>query len=290
MRDDPTPPARPPAASVEYLEAQYDNRARVPGHPAIIEGWRRDAAAYREAAAARHSRIAYANGARCTLDLFAPDEDRTPGAVVLFVHGGYWQGLDPGVFSHLAGGLNARGHLVAMAGYDLCPGVSVGAIVDEIRLACAALAARGRRPVVAGHSAGGHLAACMLATDWPRHDGSLAPGLVPAAYAISGLFDLVPLVPTSINRALGLDEAEAERLSPLAWTPSAGLTFDAVVGAQEGEEYHRQSRATVAAWGANGTATRYAAEPGDHFTVVAPLADPDSGMTTRLCDLVRGAT
>ncbi len=289
MSDEATRPAHSPEVPAAYLEAQYNNRTRVPEHPAIIAGWQRDAAIYREALGSRHRRIAYATSARCILDVFAPAEDRTPETALLFVHGGYWQGLDPGVFSHLARGLNARGHLVALAGYDLCPAVGIGTIVDQIRRACAALAARGRRPVVAGHSAGGHLAACMLATDWTEFDAGLRPDLVPSAYAISGLFDLVPLLPTSVNRALGLDAGEAERQSPLAWAPPTGRVLDAVVGAEEGEEYHRQSRALAAAWGAGGVATRYAAEAGNHFTVIAPLADPDSAMTGRLAELVCAA-
>ena len=284
----PPRPARPPGASPAYLEAHYNNRARVPGHPAVIAGWARDAAAFREAAGAagRHERTVYGAGGRCTLDLFAPAEDRTPGAALLFVHGGYWQGLDPSFFSHLARGLTLRGHLVAVAGYDLCPAVRLSAIVDEVRTACAALAGRGRRPVVAGHSAGGHLAACMLATDWPAFAG-LPPGFVPAASAISGLFDLVPLLSTSVNDALGLDPEEAWRLSPLGWSAPPGLVLDATVGEAEGEEYHLQGRAIAQAWGAGGTATRYAAVPGDHFTVVAPLADPASAMTGRLAEMMR---
>lgn len=289
----PPRPARPPAATAEYLEDHYNNRARVPGHATIVAGWQCDAAAFREtqATAGRHERVSYGTSDRCTLDLFAPAQDRTPGRAVLFVHGGYWQGLEPSFFSHLAGGLTARGHVVAMAGYDLCPTVPLATIVEELRAACAHLLRLGRRPVVAGHSAGGHLAACMLATDWPAFAPGLPAGLVPAAFAISGLFDLVPLTATSINGALGLDAAEAARLSPLDWTPPAGLTLDAVVGGEEGAEYHLQSRGIAAAWGAAGVATRYAVEEGrDHFTVVAPLADPESAMTRRLSDLVGAAT
>ena len=126
----------------------------------------------------------------------------------------------------------------------------------------------------------------MLATDWAAL-GAPA-GLVPAAYAISGLFDLKPLVSTSVNTALGMDEAEAERLSPLLWTPPAGGRLDAVVGGDESAEYLRQSRTIAERWGAAGVATRYEAVPGaNHFTVVGHLADPGSPMTARIADLVR---
>lgn len=264
---------------IDY-EAEYNNRARVPEHPGIIAGWARDAASYRDEAGARFSALPYGAGERHVIDLFEPKS--AARATVVFVHGGYWQALDRSSFSHLARGLNAHGIAVAMPGYDLCPKVRVGDIVDQIRAACLALRERGPL-VVSGHSAGGHLAACMLATDWNAQG---APGLVPAAYAISGLFDLKPLVPTSVNNALGMDEAEATDLSPLLWQPPAGRVLDAVVGGDESSEYLRQSRTIADRWGAAGVATRYEALPGtNHFTVIAPLADPESAMTKRVAEM-----
>lgn len=102
----------------------------------------------------------------------------------------------------------------------------------------------------------------------------------------SGIFDLRPLVHTSDAATLGLDAAEAERLSPLLWRPHEGLSFDAVVGAGESAEFLRQSRTVADTWGSQGVATRFEAISGaDHFTIVAPLADPASAMTKRLADL-----
>lgn len=266
---------------IDY-EAQYNNRARVPEHPAIIEGWARDAVAYREARPPYS--FDYGDSERQAIDLF-PGEGGGERPLVMFVHGGYWQALHPSFFSHMARGLNARGIDVAIPGYDLCPTVTIDDILAQMRRAVATLAREGRRRVVvAGHSAGGHLAACLLATDWAG--AGLAAGTVPAAYAISGLFELRPLVTTSINRALGLEPAEADRLSPLLWPAPAGRTLDAVVGADESEEYLRQSRAVAERWAAAGVATRYEAVPGaNHFTVIAPLADPESPMTARLAAL-----
>jgi arylformamidase len=272
-------------AGIDY-EAQYNNRARVPGHPAIIEGWARDAAAYREGHPPRS--FAYGSSERQTIDLF-PGVGEGPRPLVMFVHGGYWQGLHPSFFSHMARGLNARGVDVAIPGYDLCPAVTVEAILDQMRHATLALwRESGRRMVVAGHSAGGHLAACLLATDWPAQAPDAPADLVPAAYTISGLFELRPLVDTSVNRALGLAPATADRLSPLLWTPPSGRRLDAVVGGEESEEYLRQSRTIVERWGAASVETRFAALDGaNHFTVIAPLAEADSGMTARLAELAR---
>src|SRR3954467_11513739 len=268
------------AAEIDY-EAEYNNRARVPEHPALIAGWARDAKAWRESQG--FQTICYGPGARHTIDVFP---SRGEGDLVVFIHGGYWQGLDGSFFSHLAAGLNARGVSVAIPSYDLCPQVSIEDIIAEMRMATRELARLGRRLVVSGHSAGGHLAACLMATDWRSVDAALPQDLVRAAYAISGLFDLGPLVKTSVNDALRLDEAAARRASPLFWRPPAHGILDAAVGGDESAEYFRQSRMVVDRWGQAGIETRFAEVPGaNHFTAIAPLADPNSEMTRRLLEL-----
>lgn len=270
------------SAELDY-EVEYNNRARVPENPSIIAGWARDAEAYRVAQQGRWNAISYGPGARHQIDFFPGDGI---GPVVMFIHGGYWQALDRSFFSHLAVGLNAHGVDVAIPGYDLCPDVSIDQIITQMRMASQTLAKSGRRLVVSGHSAGGHLAACMLATDWRAVDPSLPRDLVTAAYAISGLFDLRPLAATSINNALKLDEASAKIASPLFWRPPAQGSLDAVVGGDESSEYFRQSRTIVDGWRAAGIATAFTAMSGaNHFTVIAPLADPQSPMALRLKQL-----
>lgn len=265
------------------FEAEYNNRARVPEHPQLMAGWVRDAAAYREKHPPRVLR--YGPGERNSIDLFAGNSD---GPLVVFIHGGYWQALDGSSFSHCARGLNAHGISVAVPTYDLCPAVTVGDIIAQMRMACRELAKSGHPLVVSGHSAGGHLAACMLATDWPAFDAGLPKNPVSAAYAISGLFDLAPLIGTSINKALGMDEASARAASPLFSAPPAHGSLDAVVGGRESAEYFRQSKAIVEAWG-RGIATRFGTVPeANHFTAIAPLADPDSPMVLRVKELARG--
>src|SRR5262249_9190824 len=154
---------------------------------------------------------------------------------------------------------------------------SVSAIIGQMRAAARELARLGRPLVISGHSAGGHLAACMLATDWPSLEAALPKPLVIAAYALSRLFHPGPLVENSINKALGLDGAGARQASPLFWEPPAHGSIDAVVGEVESAEYHRQSRTIVDAWGKAGLATRYGMVAGaNHFTAIAPLSEADS--------------
>jgi arylformamidase len=265
------------------FEAEYNNRARVPEHPAVMAGWVKDAADYR----AKHPPrvLRYGSGERHRIDLFAGGSG---GPIVVFIHGGYWQALDGSSFSHCAHGLNAHGISVAVPTYELCPAVGVGDIITQMRSASRELAKLGQALVMSGHSAGGHLAACMLATDWAAFDASLPKNLVTAAYAISGLFDLPPLVGTSINKSLGMDQSAAKAASPLFWPAPSQGSLDAVVAGNESAEYFRQSRSIVAEWG-RGIATRFDTVPGaNHFTAIAPLADPNSPMVLRLKELARG--
>jgi arylformamidase len=270
--------------SIDY-EAEYNNRARVPEHPQIFARWAQEAADYRDKAKG-HSELGVSYGAtpRQFMDIFAPAAGGS-GSLAMFVHGGWWRSLEPATFSQTARGLNAHGVTVAVAGYDLCPQVTIAQIIDEMRQACLALWRRfGKRIMVHGHSAGGHLTACILATDWAALG---APAdLVPAGYSISGVFDLRPLTAVSLNQDLRLDEAEARRVSPLFWPPPAGRVLDAVVGGNESDEFLRQSSIIAEGWGKRGVATRYEAVAGmNHFTVIDALADPRSAMVARLMEL-----
>lgn len=271
--------------SLDY-EVEYDNRARVPEHPEIFARWQREAAAYRAAAHNAKLGIAYGPSMRRTIDLFAAkDDDKAPFA--LFIHGGWWRSLEPSMFSQMAAGPNARGITVAVAGYDLCPNCSIADIVEQIRAACLMLWRKRRQRIfIYGHSAGGHLAACMVATDWKAFASDAPADLVPAAYAISGVFDLLPLVHVSQNQDLRLDESEARRVSPLHWSVPAGRSLDAVVGALESSEFLRQSKTVAEAWRRAHALTRFEEIAGtNHFTVIDPLNDPNSAMTARVAAL-----
>jgi arylformamidase len=271
--------------AIDY-EAEYNNRARVPDHPQIFARWERDAAAYREEAAGAGRAelgLAYGPTPRRTVDLFHP-AGGSDAPLALFIHGGYWRSLEPSSFSHMAKGLNRHGVAVAVAGYDLCPHVAIAGIIEEMRQACLFLWRRFERRIMAyGHSAGGHLAACLLATDWRALDPDVPRDLVPAACAISGVFDLTPLTAVSMNQDLRLDPAEARRVSPLFWRAPAGRVLDVLVGALESSEFLRQSRSIAEAWRVAGVDTRCEEIAGaNHFTVIDPLPDPASPMVERL--------
>jgi arylformamidase len=274
------------------LESEYNPRISVPNHAEIFAAWARDAELYRAETLKRGRAelgLSYGDTPRQFVDLFLPDAvDRAP--LVLFIHGGYWRAMDPSFHSHHARGLNARGVAVAVVGYDLCPIVTIGDIVEQIRRACIFLWARlGRRMIVTGHSAGGHLAAAMVATDWQTLYPKAPPNLVPAGTAISGVFDLTPLTGFAINTDLRLSADDARRLSPIFWPVPSGRTIDAAVGDLETEAFKQQSRRMAETWKAQAQ-IRYVEYPGNHFTVIEALCDPSGAMVARIAELAKAIT
>jgi arylformamidase len=234
--------------------------------------------------------LSYGSTPRQTVDLFLTEgHEHAPLAV--FIHGGWWRSLEPSTFSQMARGPNERGVSVAVVGYDLCPNVTIADIIEQMRRMCGFLWQRfGRRMTVYGHSAGGHLAAALLAIDWRTLYPKAPADLVPAAYSVSGVFDLTPLLSTSVNADLRLDPAEARKVSPLFWPVASNRIFDAVAGGLESSEFKRQSRTIAESWGETGAQTRYEEVAGtNHFTVIDPLADPRSAMAGRVTDLAKAA-
>lgn len=264
-------------------ESEYNNRARVPEYVDIFAGWRRDAEAYRQVASCELG-VRFGTSERQYYDLFRPQE-MTGNALAVFIHGGYFQYLEPASFSHMARGLNARGIAVAVIGYDLCPTVTVATIIEQARSACVALRDRFELPLVSfGHSAGGHLAAAMLATDWRMREHPA--DMVRAGFGISGVYNLKPLTETSMNDALKLTMAEAEAVSPFFWPAPSRLSFDAVVGSLESEALIGQSRRIVDVWGLEGVVTRFGQIAGaNHFTILSGLTDPENAMTQRIAQM-----
>ncbi|MEM7425026.1 MAG: alpha/beta hydrolase [Pseudomonadota bacterium] len=275
---------------IDY-EAEYNNRARVPDHGDIMRSWTRDAAKWRTDADNARLDISYGDTPRQALDIFKPRKEK-PGPIALFIHGGYWQALGRESFSHMARGPNAHGLTVAVASYDLCPNVTVDEIIGQMRSCCLYLwRTYKRRIVVYGHSAGGHLTAALLATHWQEIDPSVPPLLVSGGLSISGLFDLVPLVHTSVNDKLRMTEEDAENASPILWSPPSGLKMIAAVGAAESSEYLRQSHDIAHTWHEDGMAVIPLELDGhNHFTVISGLADPDSLLTHSVVGLASSAT
>jgi arylformamidase len=273
--------------AIDY-EAEYNNRRRVPEHPEINERWSMLAAAYRLAGDAKMDQP-YGTRERQRYDLFRAGGEDSP--LVVYIHGGYWQRGDRKDYSFVARELNANGITVAIPSYSLCPAVSVMEIGDEIQQCIARLwKETGKRPTVMGHSAGGHLTAEMIARSWTGFPGVPAD-VVRAGYAISGIFDLAPLMGTSINEAVGLTAGTARVASPLFRAPPPqGRRLIAAVGGDESSEFLRQADAIADGWGKVGVDAKSSVIEGtNHFTVVDELIRPDSRMLAEVVMLARAA-
>jgi arylformamidase len=265
--------------SPRWHDAQYDNRARIAEHPQILARWFSASAATRERLDAALD-VPYGAAPSETLDVFRPQQ---PGAPVLvYIHGGYWRALDKRDQSFVAAPFVEAGAMVVLPDYALCPAVTIETIALQLVQALAWLhrhaAAFGGDPariVVAGHSAGGHLAALLLCCDWPSVGADLPPRLVGSALAVSGVFDLEPLRHAPfLAPDLRLDAAAARRLSPARLPRPAGRRLYAVVGADESEEFLRQNRLIARAWGRGTVPVCESVPERHHMNVLHDLADP----------------
>ena len=273
--------------SVLNLEAEYNNRQRVPGHAEIQERWLKASNAFRAEAKCELDKP-YGKSERQKFDLFHPKSGAT-GPLVVFIHGGYWQRGDRKAYSFVAREFVAQGVSVAVPSYSLCPAVTVMDIVGELRQCMKAIYEHTkRRPVVTGNSAGGHLTGAMVATDWSKV-GGVPSDLVRSGYAISGVFDLAPLISTSINDAAKLDAGKAREASPLFWpAPPRDRTFVAAAGGDESQEFIRQSLDITAAWSRAGVKAECVVVPStNHFTIVDELVRPDSAMLSRIISMAK---
>ncbi|MBK1866633.1 alpha/beta hydrolase [Aestuariivirga sp. YIM B02566] len=233
-------------------EEGYVFRHRYPEREAIYRSFADRSAETRAALLCRND-VAYGTHPRQRFDLFPG----TPhGPVLIFIHGGYWRSQAKESFSFVARPFVEQGCSVAIIGYPLLPDISFSALCESVRTgtaaALAAIEEMGLYPrfwALCGHSAGGHLAALLAATDWSPH------GPPRGCLAISGIFDLEPLLTTSLGGMLGLDSAAAAAFSPLRIDHCRGRLL-AVVGSAETEAFQAQSRAYAAHWSAQGGEAR----------------------------------
>jgi arylformamidase len=264
------------------LEGEYNIRARHPDHQTVRDGW---AAATARVKAARewHEDLRYGAHERQTLDLFPAPE--IGGPLLIFIHGGYWRSNEKTNYGFIAEPITARGGALAAINYGLAPETPVARIVEQVRAAVVWLhgkAEKGRfdrnRIHVAGHSAGGHLAAELAATDWPAY--GLPSDVIKSAVPISGLFDLAPLLQTSINDDLRLDAESARLCSPLHRLPLAGTALTVAVGAGETDEFVRQSRDYAEACRAAGLDCDFLSLAElNHYTVLNAFLSPETALT-----------
>ncbi|MBP7452053.1 MAG: alpha/beta hydrolase [Ottowia sp.] len=287
MARTPAPTRRDPP-DIQWLERMYNNRMRVPDHADYYARWAAESALVRRSLPCDLD-VAYGTAPGETLDVFPAARPGAP--VVVFIHGGYWRGMDKSQHSFLVPSLRAQGAAVVVPNYALCPQVSIPQITLQMVLAVGwawrnarRFGGDARRLVVIGHSAGGQLAAMMLACAWPTAQAGLPRDVVKAALGISGLYDLQPLLHTpSLQEVLRLTPDQVAQASPARLPAPARGRLIGVVGGDESGEYLRQNRLIQQAWGRERVPVASVLAGLNHFSVLDSLAQPG----TRLHALAR---
>ncbi|MBN9429351.1 MAG: alpha/beta hydrolase [Burkholderiales bacterium] len=226
------------------LEGEYNLRIRHPEREGVYREFAaRSADWYARAGGLRDQR--YASGPRCLIDVFPALCGEAPSPLLVFIHGGYWRALNKEIFAFLAEAYNRAGIAVALVGYDLAPAVTLTQIVEQLEQAmrwlarsAAALGVRSDGVVLSGHSAGGQLCG-VLAGRTPEQLGGLQVGGVAG---ISGVFDLRPLLHTSVNRDVRMSDDEVQRLSPIGFAHFEPSRFVLAAGALETDGFQQQSQ------------------------------------------------
>ncbi len=283
-----------PRLDPAWLEQQYNNRARVPGHAEVLGSWASASALARERSPSAKLDLRYGSAPGESLDLFPAPAGGAP--VLVFIHGGYWRSLDKAEHSFVAPAFNADGAMVVVPNYALCPAVTIDEIALQMARAVAWVwrhaAEHGgdpRRIALVGHSAGAHLAAMLLCCRWKEIDAGMPAQPLAGALAISGLYDLEPLRHAPFLQAdLRLTPTTVARCSPAFFPRPKGAKLYAVVGLDESDEFLRQNHLIRDVWGPSSVPV-CETQPGlNHFTVLNTLADPGSrlhDLALRLLDL-----
>ncbi len=268
----------------EELERQFNPRAYTPNFEDIVNVGFERSAAYREAAINPRYDVAYGPGETDKMDLFLP-HDPKGAPVEMYIHGGFWRSREKGDFSYIAGPIVDAGGIAAIVDYALCPAVTLDQIVSQMRDCVVWLhkniANYGGDPArlhVTGHSAGGHLAAMLLATDWAEFGLPATP--LKSVVPVSGIFEIEPVMHTSVQEAVKLTPEIAERNSPVFLTTGSRPSVAVTVGTAESEEFQRQSKAYADALKAQGLTVDYFEMPDlNHFSILTESIEPGNRLT-----------
>ena len=261
--------------TVEELDKQYLPGLRIPDAAAIRARWIPDNE--RMGKLARRN-VAYGPTRDEFADIFPAANQGAP--IHVFLHGGYWRANAPKDFYFVVERLVEDGFCVVIPNYSLCPKVTLDEIVRQMR-AClkwvhqsgASFGGDPGNVTVSGHSAGGHLTAMMLLTNWHGEYG-IDARFIRGGVAISGLYDLTPFPYTTLQPSLQLTWDQVARHSPIKQTRPLCAPLNLAVGGDESEEFHRQ----MSDYATYAKLNCFAIPGANHLTVLADYLDRDSAL------------
>ena len=263
------------------LNDQYKaSGTRIPNPGDYLDRWRADSEQFRANSACLLD-VPYGPHPQEHLDVFLSQRPNAP--IHVFIHGGYWYSLTSKEFSFIAKGLAPAGFVAVILNYALCPTVTLAELVRQVRAGIAHVHAHARdwgadprRLSVSGHSAGGHLVASAMTTDWAAFSPGRPDDMVKAGLSLSGLYDLEPIRLSHVNEHLRLDTDQAAALSPCKHLQHARGALSMAVGGRESEQFHWQQEHFGSVWAERtGAAPRIVDLPGHHhFSLLDELADP----------------
>ncbi len=274
-----------------WLERMYNNRALVPDFAEHLARWQQQGERARRELPCQLD-LPYGTPDGQTLDVFPAERPGAPVAV--FIHGGYWRSLTKADHSFVAPALHAMGATVVVPDYALCPAVTIPQITLQMVQALAWTWRHARRfngdparITVIGHSAGGHLAAMLLACQWQAFDAALPPQVLRHALGISGLYDLDPIARTPFLQAdLRLSPADVQRASPAYLPAPTQGQLHAVAGGDESAEFLRHNRLIQQAWGTKAVPLSEALPGLNHFSIMQALTQSGTRLNALAAQLL----
>lgn len=279
------------------LDRLYNNRALVPDYAEYFARWAQASVIARQTPSCQLD-VPYGDGPGETLDIFPAAGAKAP--VLVFIHGGYWRALDKADHSFIAPVFTQSGACVVIPNYALCPVVTIPHIILQMVKVLAwtyrHIAVSGgdpRRITVVGHSAGGHLAAMLVACAWQAYAKDLPTKLVKNALSISGVYELDSIRSTPfLQESLRLTPAQVKEASP-AWLPRPKVSggrgvLCAVAGGAESAAFLQQKELIWQAWGERVVPVRETLPGMNHFSILEALTQPGHRLHQLACSLLFG--